>query len=127
MAQWRIRGQSPVKSNASSHTRQLTHQQKEIHAEHHLRDASPAWIVEHEAGVEGEFSYAPDKRTLETRRNRMLIEKRDASTGYKAMKSFVNDFMRKAGKGNVVSKRSVEVDEAPVLKPKKMMRYYFSA
>lgn len=55
-----------------------------------------------------------------------MFKKRDSNTGYKAMKKFVNDFMRKAGKGAVVSKRSA-ADEAPVLKPKKMMRYYFSA
>lgn len=101
--------------------------QAQIHANHHIREASPAWLVDRTAEIEAndEFAYSPDRRTLETRKQDRLSEKRDSPGLYGAMKSFVNNFWKHEGKGRLIARRAD--DDAPILKPKKSMRYYFSA
>ena len=101
--------------------------QQQIHANHHIREASPAWLVDHDADVEAhvEFAYAPDKRTLESRSKLNLRRKRSSEGMYGKMKDFVKGFMQSEGKADLVGRRAID-EEAPVLKPKKVMRYYFS-
>ena len=76
--------------------------------------------------MEGDaFAYATDERTMEVRK--LKHQKRaDASPSLKAkMKAFVANFYRSQGEKMHVVRR--EVEEAPVLKPRRGFRYPFSA
>lgn len=74
------------------------------------------------------FEATTDERTmLERSRNRMRFHKRsDASTVAK-LRQFVTEFMRSKGETGLIGVRAEDVEEAPVLKPRKGMRYRFSA
>ncbi len=74
------------------------------------------------------FTYATDERTMEMRKfGQRKRSKSSASPSLKAkMKAFVEKFYRNRGDSSVVGKRdAVEVEEAPVLKPRGPHRYQF--
>lgn len=113
--------------------------QAQIHANQHIREATPAWPLarDADANADHDFAHALDERTLAASRKRAAERLRrreddsNNSSGGELMakiKQFVVAFMRSKGQGDkVVGLRSVDVDEAPVLKPKRTMRYYFSS
>ena len=79
--------------------------------------------------MEGEnFAYATDERTMEMRR--AGLQKRDEASLslMDRMKAFVQNFYRGQGESSLVGKRDVaEMEEAPVLKPRRGYRYHFNA
>ncbi|KAI7240941.1 hypothetical protein KC330_g923 [Hortaea werneckii] len=86
----------------------------EIHAAHSIREASPAWPVARAAEVD--FDSTTDERT-------MLERKREDAGLIQRMRTFVHNYMAAKGKTGVIEAR----DEVPVLKPRKGMRYRFTA
>ncbi|KAI7706748.1 hypothetical protein KC353_g12060 [Hortaea werneckii] len=86
----------------------------EIHAAHSIREASPAWPVARAAEVD--FDSTTDERT-------MLERKREDAGLIQKMRIFVHNYMAAKGKTGVIEVR----DEVPVLKPRKGMRYRFTA
>ncbi|QIX00835.1 hypothetical protein AMS68_006352 [Peltaster fructicola] len=81
--------------------------EKQIHANHDIRSATPAWPIARDH-PDDDFSYALDKKTSESRRGRR------ADGVYDVVRRFVGDHTQ-------MQRRSAN-DEAPVLKPKKIMR-----
>ena len=72
----------------------------------------------------GTFAYATDERTMETQK--LKHQKRTGSTPSVAqMKAFVKHYYNHRGEKTVIARR--EVEEAPVLKPGKGMKYQFRA
>ena len=92
----------------------LTSSKAEIHAAHSIREASPAWPVARAAEVD--FDSTTDERT-------MLERKREDAGLIQKMRIFVHNYMTAKGKTGVIEAR----DEVPVLKPRKGMRYRFTA
>ncbi|GAB1727366.1 hypothetical protein KC343_g13764 [Hortaea werneckii] len=86
----------------------------EIHAAHSIREATPAWPVARAADVD--FDSTTDERT-------MLERKREDAGLIQRMRTFVHNYMAAEGKAGVIEAR----DEVPVLKPRKGMRYRFTA
>lgn len=94
--------------------RKLTVPKAEIHAAHSIREATPAWPVARAADVD--FDSTTDERT-------MLERKREDAGLIQRMRTFVHNYMAAEGKAGVIEAR----DEVPVLKPRKGMRYRFTA
>ncbi|KAI6900413.1 hypothetical protein KC318_g7947 [Hortaea werneckii] len=86
----------------------------EIHAAHSIREATPAWPVARAADVD--FDSTTDERT-------MLERKREDAGLIQRMRTFVHNYMAAKGRTGVIETR----DEVPVLKPRKGMRYRFTA
>ncbi|GAB1739272.1 hypothetical protein NU219Hw_g4018t1 [Hortaea werneckii] len=86
----------------------------EIHAAHSIREATPAWPVARAAELD--FDSTTDERT-------MLERKREDAGLIQRMRTFVHNYMAAKGKTGVIEAR----DEVPVLKPRKGMRYRFTA
>ncbi|RMY75930.1 hypothetical protein D0863_02274 [Hortaea werneckii] len=93
---------------------ELTVLKAEIHAAHSIREATPAWPVARAADVD--FDSTTDERT-------MLERKREDAGLIQRMRTFVHNYMAAEGKAGVIEAR----DEVPVLKPRKGMRYRFTA
>ncbi|RMZ33398.1 hypothetical protein D0859_02472 [Hortaea werneckii] len=93
---------------------ELTVSKAEIHAAHSIREATPAWPVARAADVD--FDSTTDERT-------MLERKREDAGLIQRMRTFVHNYMAAKGKAGVIEAR----DEVPVLKPRKGMRYRFTA
>ncbi|RMY60222.1 hypothetical protein D0864_13121 [Hortaea werneckii] len=93
---------------------ELTVPKAEIHAAHSIREATPAWPVARAADVD--FDSTTDERT-------MLERKREDAGLIQRMRTFVHNYMAAEGKAGVIEAR----DEVPVLKPRKGMRYRFTA
>ena len=73
------------------------------------------------ADTEGDaFSYSTDERTMYNH------QKRSGGSLLSKMKKFVENFYSSRGEKGVIG-REKEVEEAPVLKPRKGMRYQFTA
>ena len=73
------------------------------------------------------FEATTDERTmLERNRNRFAFQKRSEAGLIAKMRSFVTDFMSSESKTGMIEARA-RAEEAPVLKPKKGMRYRFTA
>lgn len=92
----------------------LTSFKAEIHAAHSIREATPAWPVARAAELD--FDSTTDERT-------MLERKREDAGLIQRMRTFVHNYMAAKGKTGVIEAR----DEVPVLKPRKGMRYRFTA
>ena len=79
------------------------------------------------------FDSTTDERTMLVRnyqpRNARLRKRYDNGLGLvPKMKQFVEDFMHSKGLSTMIARSTEEtVDEAPVLKPKRGMRYKFTA
>ncbi|KAI7287250.1 hypothetical protein KC345_g644 [Hortaea werneckii] len=86
----------------------------EIHATHSIREATPAWPVARAADVD--FDSTTDERT-------MLERKLEDAGLIQRMRTFVHNYMAAEGKSGAIEAR----DEVPVLKPRKGMRYRFTA
>ncbi|KAI6810873.1 hypothetical protein KC332_g4979 [Hortaea werneckii] len=106
----------PLPSDFNDIERRWSEGQSEaqIHAAHSIREATPAWPVARAAGVD--FDSTTDERT-------MLERKREDAGLIQRMRTFVHNYMVAKGKAGVVEAR----DEVPVLKPRKGMRYRFTA
>ena len=110
--------------------------QQEIHPSHDIREATPAWPMKRDPDRAimnaDSFDSTTDERTMLVRsyrpRNARLRRRYDAGAGLvPKMKQFVEDFMRSKGLTNMIARSPEEaVDEAPVLKPKRGMRYRFT-
>ncbi|KAK5108770.1 hypothetical protein LTR62_007830 [Meristemomyces frigidus] len=91
--------------------------------------ATPAWTVERSPeksvmGSKDAFDLTTDERTM------ARLRRRDQEAGMMTkMKSRVEEAMHARGITNMISQRGVYDfnDEAPVLKPRKGMRYHFTA
>ncbi|KAK3702213.1 hypothetical protein LTR37_015045 [Vermiconidia calcicola] len=100
-----------------------------IHAAHTHRDATPAWPVVRADSDGAAFTYATDERTMAMQGH----QKRGHDDGDKAnpalwrkMRAFVKNYLsRHRGEQRQHERR--EVEEAPVLKPRKGLRYSFTA
>jgi hypothetical protein len=79
--------------------------------------------------MEGEnFAYATDERTMEMRRFGHQKRAESSSSLTDRMKAFVQSFYRGQGESTMVGRRDVgEMEEAPVLKPRRGYRYQFNA
>ncbi|KAK5111617.1 hypothetical protein LTR85_011795 [Meristemomyces frigidus] len=127
---------APLPSDFNDVERRWSEGQSEaqIHAAHSVREVGPAWPIFRSEQAEvmdpDAFEATTDERTmLERRRNRSRFQKR-SDTGLTAkMRAFVTGFMRSNGETGMIGARRVEsgVEEAPVLKPRKGMRYRWSA
>ncbi|KAI6824516.1 hypothetical protein KC367_g602 [Hortaea werneckii] len=106
----------PLPSDFNDIERRWSEGQSEaqIHAAHSIREATPAWPVARAAEVD--FDSTTDERT-------MLERKREDAGLIQRMRTFVHNYMVAKGKAGVVEAR----DEVPVLKPRKGMRYRFTA
>jgi len=104
--------------------------QTQIHAAHSIREASPAWPVVRtvEEEVPNAFESTTDERTMQERtRLRVRHQKRTDARLLAKMRAFVEKFMASKGEKGMIAARRVDEDEAPVLKPRKGMRYQFTA
>ncbi|KAK4546588.1 hypothetical protein LTR36_001805 [Oleoguttula mirabilis] len=111
----------------------------QIHAIHNPRPPpTPSWPIVCDGSEEASmmdpdaFEATTDERTmLERSRNRSRFQKRGDAGLTAKMRQFVTDFMRSKGETGMIGARRVEsvadVEEAPVLKPRKGMRYRWSA
>lgn len=88
--------------------------QSSIHAAHSYRDATPAWPVVRDSLDEVSW----DERSAAVRKR-----KRSAQGDVSRLKAFVEKFYRKMG----MEQRAKEVNDVPVLKPKRGMKYPFAA
>lgn len=76
------------------------------------------------------FEATTDERTmLERSRNRTRFQRRSEAGLAAKMREFVTNFMSNKGETGMIGERRIEsgVEEAPVLKPRKGMRYRWSA
>ncbi|KAK4561768.1 hypothetical protein LTR86_004447 [Recurvomyces mirabilis] len=113
------------------------HSEHEIHPSHDIREATPAWTVVRDPDMAimttDSFGFTTDERTMLVRgyqpRNARLRRRVDNDAGLvPKMKQFVEDFMRSKGLTTMIARSTEDtVDEAPVLKPKRGMRYRFTA
>ncbi|KAI7089791.1 hypothetical protein KC356_g2182 [Hortaea werneckii] len=106
----------PLPSDFNDIERRWSEGQSEaqIHAAHSIREATPAWPVARAAEVD--FDSTTDERT-------MLERKREDAGLIQRMRTFVHNYMVAKGKAGVIEAR----DEVPVPKPRKGMRYPFTA
>lgn len=108
--------------------------QASIHSNHNIREATPAWpVVRSYEGIDDNFAYATDERSMEMHRfgrnKRSEGGVKPSKSLMTKMKAFVKEFYRHRGEKSVVAKREAvaEVEEAPVLKPRRGYRYQFNA
>ena len=72
------------------------------------------------------FTYATDERTMDMRRFKHQKRESPSPSMLAKMKAFVKDFWHKQGDERVIRDYR-DLDEAPVLKPKKGWNYQFRA
>ncbi|TKA65165.1 hypothetical protein B0A55_09665 [Friedmanniomyces simplex] len=100
----------------------------EIHPANDIREATPAWTVVRspDAAAAVAFESTTDERTM---LERTRYQKRDTDSALMAkMRKFVEDFYRRKGLPSMIAWRAAErkMEEAPVLKPRKGMRYRYT-
>ncbi|TKA26959.1 hypothetical protein B0A54_16645 [Friedmanniomyces endolithicus] len=99
----------------------------EIHPSKDIREATPAWTIARTsetatAVAAVTFDSTTDERTMH---ERTRFQKRDTDSALTTkMRKFVEDFYRRRGMSSMISPR--EPEEAPVLKPRKGMRYRYT-
>ncbi|KAK0265899.1 hypothetical protein LTR35_017083 [Friedmanniomyces endolithicus] len=99
----------------------------EIHPAKDIREATPSWTIARTsetatAVAAVTFDSTTDERTMH---ERTRFQKRDTNSALMTkMRKFVEDFYRRRGTSSMISPR--EPEEAPVLKPRKGMRYRYA-
>ncbi|KAK5688645.1 hypothetical protein LTS10_000623 [Elasticomyces elasticus] len=98
----------------------------EIHPTRDIREATPAWkVARSPEAVAITFESTTDERTMLER-----TQKRGTGSATVAkLKKFVESYYRKKGVPSMIGRRVAEadVDEAPVLKPRRNIRYRIPA
>jgi len=116
----RVRSQSLLQTRA---TIANTIHQASIHANINIREATPAWPVEH--GAEADiFSASLDKRTQDRAR---VLYPREEETTITAIRAYVAKLFQEHGTtGLIEARHTSEREDAPVLRPR-MAKYSWAA
>ncbi|KAK0276940.1 hypothetical protein LTR91_013864 [Friedmanniomyces endolithicus] len=99
----------------------------EIHPAKDIREATPAWTIARTpetatAVAAVTFESTTDERTMH---ERTLYHERDTDSAlFAKVRKFVEDFYRRRGMSSMIGRR--ELEEAPVLTPRKGMRYRYT-